>query len=278
MAKIMTNERILFGGVDITDAITPKEQVPAGVSLDDINALLKENSIEISKTEARLNSLLANQRVRYTYPRIDAGFISTPSQVLLPSKRQEVQVPKFPVFKFLRANNFQINYSYCGQEGGGFGEKKYFSRVDFTYRNVSNLTQGNGSYYNILRAYFLQSMGFKNVKPDNYYGSLDCDERMYKLSQSLKNQCIHITLDCLFPKETKEKIKDASKLFGDEDMYITAEAKPKDWFKGFIPEKAMIFGSCDDEFYLVDIFNPIKLSDKIPQARINEKIKKGVWE
>ena len=270
----MANERILFGGVDITDAITPKEQVPAGVSLDDLDNLLAENAEAISNSENRLRTLLANQRERYTYPKIDIGFLSVPSHTLV--RGREVQVPKFPVFKFLKSEKFGIRIGDLFSQRGLFKESKFFVSA-YPYYEINQAgSHPYCPYHGVMRHNLLQSIGFKKTDySGEFWSSIKIDEKMYKSLEPFNHEIFSISLDCLFPKETKDKISSARRLFNEDNLYITAEAKPKDWFNGFIPEKAMIFGTHDDsEFYLVDMFSPVRLDDKIPKERINDAVRR----
>ena len=258
------SDRILLGGVDITDAITPKEQVPAGVSLDDIDEIRRGYSFSTSKVEDRLKSLLASQRIIYTYPKIDLGFLTTSSYANYFPLKREVQVPKFPVFRFIKGNDFRITCSQASRRWGLFGNP--FSKMQFN--------SGDHQYNRVLKAYLLQSIGFKDINLDNCESSLPCDERMFELSASMwENYGIGISLECIFPKTSRQMATNAEVLFNSNELYIAAEAKPQDWYGGFIPEKAMIFGERNNEFYLVDIFSPIKLNDKIPQGKIDKFLK-----
>jgi len=187
-------------------------------------------------------------------PTIDPCFLSIPN--FIDYKGQQIQVPKFSVYNKIHngfdpfimniiSDSFLFSYEnrvkFCNGDLAKLLTNQLIKSTEFW--EASKPSENNRKYYDSTYYFYGPRKLWKKYKKINYI--------------TLKNH-FHAAI----PKEKKQKIKEFNEIF-DDNLYLIAETKPKDWFSTRFVKDLLLIGVFKDKCYLVDYFETESIEDKI---------------
>ncbi len=237
------------------------------MALDEQLASLAENTFRV---EEHLIKLLKEQKAVWVYPKISSEFLSLSNEkvvqyasgILEHKKFETIKVPKFGVYN-LNSPDMKI------QMGKALDITSYKTNCDYFFEVVhpiplsdtlcGNLAKSSGLFLGeptILRMY---EGGIKTYGSRKSNTEKDTKNKFDKIGKPI---ALKSTFHCIFPNETRAKVLEAKKIFGDQ-LFIVAETKPEDWSQEkYIPRivrDPLLIGVINDKSFYIAEFNTTPL-------------------
>ena len=165
------------------------------------NALISEKS--------SLNHF-CEKRAKCTYKRLDPSFLCLSD--IINYKNQDIQLPRFSVYKLYGENAFSISIY-----PRGLINKKI--KISISESNIPEIFHDR----------ILKSFEFSSQPESDFYGhhKFKVQRRIFKKYDRIcgNNWDVFFSskLQGVFPKETKEKIREAEKIFKKDQLYLISE-------------------------------------------------------
>lgn len=248
--------------LDLEQHITSPPEVDAE-RLQRLNAKLEELAKGGFVVEELPRAQLAHQAAVYTYPKLSMDFLSHANEKEWKNRYNgwvgKIQVPRFGVFR-LNSPRMTIEFAYNGWTYGfsfrvtqpvNFPEvmEKPLVRSTEVFRDIDEndiVRLGNGRYG-----------AHSFLVPRTI-------EKKYK--QALKEGIeISSTFHGLIPTETRGKIKEAQRLFGNE-IYLVAETAPEEWNVRRAPrivKDPILVGVAKNEAFYLDRFDTTPMEEYV---------------
>ncbi len=252
-----------FGGVSLEKYLSgPVEQAEAEqrrLSLrEKIKQIKRSGKLAVEAMPLQMLETRVRQApVDALYPQLDPSFLSMSHQTHF--RGYPVDVPKFSVYHIYPGeNHFQIKMGRWGDFfrlwtdlGRGYQDKNKPSVLVGPLRastiiDKEALKTGNGTYDFEPQSDFTKWLKEKWLK-EKGYPEVEFTSMM----------------NGIVPPKTKEKIKQAKRIFGKRGLFFIAETKPEAWNVREFTKDPLVAGVLEDKCYLIDKFDTTPLEEYV---------------
>ena len=238
----MENRSIVLGNVCIDnyvrDSLSKSQREEREVAMKNkISEIRKEGILYAERMPydlliKRSNQLPADEK----YPQLDPSFLSMSNEI----KRDNhtLSVPKFSV------------YPIYGRHG----------KTSFTVGFHVPIYSGGEYHWHDFHIDDLLKIFTEHLYRAAQKSSSDYVQQLKKV-----NKMAEITshFQGIVPVETKQKIKEAKKIFGKRELFFIAETRPESWDVQEITKDPLVVGVLEDKCYLVDKFDTTPLEEYV---------------
>jgi hypothetical protein len=260
----MINEKMMLGDVNLKDYIKTVSQDERKSWQDTLDKLKKDNLRAEKIFVEELEEKLRNSSEYSEYPMMDVSFLKKTSKITNPLvKKSEMVVPAFGVCPFYGSNNMVLEYSLR------INPHNKALLMDVHISNEYSIM-----YESEMRRGICKSEDFKGVDTyalglvlNSFWKSRKLIKKYFGKNEELAfKEGLRATcyFNGLVPDETKEKVKKAKKVFGENFIFLIWEAKPENWtVKKYKTDDPLIVGVESRGAHFIDHFNCTPLENAI---------------
>lgn len=248
----MKAQSVVLGETCLDDYITiPREMdEDREQKIDSLIGGLQYNALNVEKLPLKLLEIEKEK-----FPLIDPSFLSMKSYAMYKGKK--MRAPRFSLYKKSPTGFERFSIELRFYQGGRitFFKNRWLPKNYFLFS--ARIRMKDIFVIPLLLSIGLSSQGeeigiLRKEKEEDY-----CPLDGYTTNISLSN-----SFHGILPQETKNKIKSASKIFGD-DIYLISETRPEAWEATQITIDPLLVGVCDKRCFLIDHFHTTNIEEYV---------------